>query len=50
MVLSLREDYLAELEALRKAIPSLIHNRMRLRRMNGVAAGQVAKCRPHVGS
>ncbi len=41
VVLSLREDFLPELEALRKSIPSLIHHRMRLRRMNGLAAGQV---------
>ena len=41
VVISLREDFLPELEALRKSIPSLIHNRMRLQRMNGQAAMEV---------
>ena len=35
MLLSLREDYLANLEDLRAAMPSLIENRMRLTHLNG---------------
>ncbi|HEY5751786.1 MAG TPA: hypothetical protein VIT21_01440 [Chthoniobacterales bacterium] len=35
VLLSLREDYLANLEDLRAAMPSLIENRMRLTHMNG---------------
>ena len=41
VLLSLREDFLPDLEVHRKAIPSLIHNRMRLKQINGVAAKQV---------
>lgn len=41
VVLTLREDYLAELEAWRRLIPSLSSNRMRLRPMNGDAAMRV---------
>jgi hypothetical protein len=35
VLLSLREDFLAELEELRGRMPSLAHNRMRLQRMTG---------------
>jgi hypothetical protein len=35
VLLSLREDYLPQLEELRSVIPSLMQNRMRLTRMNG---------------
>ena len=35
LLLSLREDFLPDLESLRGAIPSVIHNRLRLRRMSG---------------
>lgn len=42
LILSLREDYLANLEELRGLMPSIIHNRMRLLRMNGVQALDVA--------
>lgn len=35
VILSLREDYLADLEGLRTWMPSIIHNRMRLLPMNG---------------
>lgn len=38
LILSLREDYLANLEELRPLMPSLIHGRMRLRPMNGKQA------------
>lgn len=38
LVLSLREDYLADLEAYRKALPSVALNRFRLAPMNGVQA------------
>lgn len=42
ILLSLREDYLADLEGLRKWMPSIIHNRMRLSSMNGEQALTVA--------
>lgn len=42
VILSLREDYLADLEGLRKGMPSLIHNRMRLAPMSGDQALAVA--------
>jgi WD40 repeat protein len=35
VLMSLREDYLPQLEELRSVIPSLMQNRMRLTRMNG---------------
>jgi WD40 repeat protein len=38
VLLSLREDFLADLDALRARMPSIALNRMRLRRMNGEAA------------
>jgi WD40 repeat protein len=38
ILLCLREDYLAQLEGLREAMPSLAANRMRLNRMNGTQA------------
>lgn len=38
LILSLREDYLANLEELRPLMPSIMHNRMRLRPMNGKQA------------
>ncbi len=38
ILFSLREDFIPELEGLRNLIPSIIHNRLRLRRMNGKAA------------
>lgn len=44
IILALREEFLPDLEGLRSAIPSIIHNRMRLRPMNGrqaMAAVQV---------
>ncbi|MEO5997041.1 MAG: hypothetical protein ABIN89_09880 [Chitinophagaceae bacterium] len=41
VLLSIREDFLPELEALREQMPSVIHNRMRLHRMNGIVALEV---------
>lgn len=41
ILLTLREDYLAELEDLRDRMPSLSYNRMRLQRMNGEDALRV---------
>lgn len=41
VLLSLREDFLADLEGLHDRIPSLGHNRIRLRRMNGEEALRV---------
>ncbi|MCH9699239.1 MAG: WD40 domain-containing protein [Gammaproteobacteria bacterium] len=38
LIFSLREDYLADLEGLRRLIPSVIHNRFRLAHMNGQQA------------
>jgi len=38
IVLTLREDYLAHLEGMRRSVPSLAHNRFRLTRMNGECA------------
>ena len=40
MLLSLREDYLPDLESLRGRLPSIAENRMRLTRMTGVQALQ----------
>jgi hypothetical protein len=41
LVFSLREDFLADFEGLRRQIPSVIHNRLRLRRMHGEQALEV---------
>jgi hypothetical protein len=41
IVLTLREDFLAEFEGLRRLMPSIMHNRMRLARMDGVQARDV---------
>jgi len=41
LVFSLREDFLADFEGLRRQIPSVIHNRLRLRSMHGEQALQV---------
>lgn len=48
VLLSLREDFLPELEGLRERIPSITHNRMRLQRMNGAAALQVVAQARHL--
>jgi hypothetical protein len=42
LLLSLREDYLANLEGLRELMPAISHNRMRLLAMNGNQALAVA--------
>lgn len=41
VLLSLREDYLPDLEGLRPLIRSIMHNRFRIRRMNGKQALEV---------
>ena len=41
LILSLREDFLAEMEALKGQIPSLMYNRFRLQAMNGSQAYEV---------
>ena len=38
MLIALREDYLAHLEALKGSMPSITQNRMRLARMTGAQA------------
>lgn len=48
VLLSVREDFLPEVEALRSQIPSLAHNRMRLQRMNGGAAREVVAHAQHL--
>lgn len=48
VLLSLREDFIPELEGLRERIPAVIHNRMRLQRMNGAAALQVVAHPQHL--
>jgi len=48
LLLSIREDYLAELEALRERMPSVALNRMRLQRMNGSAALRVVVQAKHL--
>jgi WD40 repeat protein len=41
LLVCLREDFLAEIEALRSSIPSLMYNRFRLAAMNGAQAYEV---------
>jgi tetratricopeptide (TPR) repeat protein len=41
VVIALREDFLPELEGLQRQIPSIMNNRMRLMRMNGLQAREV---------
>ena len=48
VLLSLREDFLPDLEALGERMGSVAHNRFRLGRMNGVAALQVVNQAPHI--
>lgn len=48
VLLSIREDYLADLEALRERMPSVALNRMRLQRMNGSAALRVVAQAEHL--
>ena len=44
LVLSFREDFLAEMEGLKERMPSLMHNRFRLLAMSGVQAYEVIIC------
>lgn len=48
VMLVLREDYLPHLEGLRDRMRSIVHNHMRLKRMHGSAALEVAKQAPHL--
>jgi len=48
VLISIREDFLADLEALRARMPMIGFNRMRLRRMNGKAGLQVVNQAPHL--
>lgn len=48
VLLSLREDFLPDLDALRVKMPALTLNRLRLRRMNGEAALLVVNQVPHL--
>jgi WD40 repeat protein len=41
ILISLREDFLPDLEELRRRMPTIVHNRMRLRRMPGDSALRV---------
>src|SRR3954469_25787116 len=44
VVLSFREDFLAEMEGLKDSMPSLMYNRYRLLAMNGTQAYEVITC------
>jgi hypothetical protein len=44
LVLSFREDFLAEMEELKDSMPSLMYNRYRLLAMNGTQAYEVITC------
>jgi formylglycine-generating enzyme required for sulfatase activity len=48
VILSLREDFLPELESLKVRIPALALNRYRIQRMNGEAALEVVAQAPHL--
>ena len=48
ILMSLREDFLPDLEGLGERMASVAHNRFRLGRMNGVAALQVVTQAPHI--
>ena len=49
VILSLREDYLPDLEGLRQEMPALIHNRLRLKKLSGLAALDIVqKPAPHL--
>jgi tetratricopeptide (TPR) repeat protein len=48
LLLSIREDFLPELEGLRERIPSIALNRLRLQRMNGSAALSVVSQGGHL--
>src|SRR4029079_13293893 len=44
LVLSFREDFLAEMEGLKEQMPSLMYNRLRLLAMSGTQAYEVITC------
>ena len=48
LLLSIREDFLAEIEALRERLPSVALNRLRLQRMKGPAALRVVAQADHL--
>lgn len=49
VILSLREDFLPDLEGLKQELPALIHNRLRLKRLNGAQALEaVTRPAPHL--
>jgi hypothetical protein len=48
LLLSIREDFLPELESLRERMPSVVLNRLRLQRMNGKAALRVVGQAEHL--
>ena len=48
VLLTLREDFLPDLEGLGERMGRIAHNRFRLGRMNGVAALQVVNQAPHI--
>lgn len=48
VLISLREDFLADLEGLKPVMPSAFNNRMRLQRMNGNAAFEVVAHARHL--
>ena len=48
VLLGIREDFLPDLEALRPRMPSVVLNRLRLRRLNGEAALLVVNQAPHL--
>ncbi len=49
VILSLREDFLPDLEGLKQEMPALIHNRLRLKKLSGTQALEVvARPAPHL--
>lgn len=49
VILSLREDFLPDLEGIRQQMPALVHNRLRLKKLSGLQALEiVTKPAPHL--
>ena len=49
VILSLREDFLPDLEGLRREMPALVHNRLRLKKLSGTQALDIVqKPAPHL--
>ena len=49
VILSLREDFLPDLEGLKHEMPALVHNRLRLKKLNGTQALDIVqKPAPHL--